>query len=458
MQRKWISVSLILVLFIWASGFTAETPKDLVLGEYKVSKVVDGDTIGVDGLPKTVRLLNIDTEESEKGADAEQKTKEIADHFPAYIAEQTKNTPYPKANTPLGWDGTLFARKMFPIGSTIRIEFDDPGRKWDYYGRVLAYVFVKINGRWVNYNVECVRAGLSPYSDKYGPSKRFEYEFIQAEREARVNHRGVWQPGAMCYPDYDGRLKWWNERGNEIRNFDAKYHSRNGSVDVLNDIDWNRMENQIGQEVLLFGSYMNTAENSVPILSMHHNDQTSVGLVFPEPKTHAALAPILDNHKDHMVYFSGTLEPGKEINGANYAYTLSIQSVQQFFYESGAPEYFNKFPVAAAPVSLSPIDFKPLPGTIPWSQATAHVNQEITISGNIIRSKDIGNLTFLNFNEDFSNTITVVIFKKNYDKYPKAPAEMFLNKLVKVHGKVTVFKDKPQIVIEDPKDIEIVGE
>ncbi|HEY5951062.1 MAG TPA: hypothetical protein VIV40_36475, partial [Kofleriaceae bacterium] len=42
-----------------------ETP-GLVIGEFKVTKITDGDTIRVDGLDSSLRLLGMDTEETFK--------------------------------------------------------------------------------------------------------------------------------------------------------------------------------------------------------------------------------------------------------------------------------------------------------------------------------------------------------------------------------------------------------
>ena len=42
-----------------------ETP-GLVIGEFRVTKITDGDTIRVDGLDSSLRLLGVDTEETFK--------------------------------------------------------------------------------------------------------------------------------------------------------------------------------------------------------------------------------------------------------------------------------------------------------------------------------------------------------------------------------------------------------
>ena len=63
-----------------------------------------------------------------------------------------------------------------------------PGEIRDRYDRYLAYVFAEIDGKWVNYNVECVRAGMSPYFMKYGYSQRFHADFV-AEQCRRLRTR-----------------------------------------------------------------------------------------------------------------------------------------------------------------------------------------------------------------------------------------------------------------------------
>ena len=51
----------------------------------------------------------------------------------------------------------------------------------------MAYAFAEKNGVWVNYNIEAVRAGMTPYFSKYGFSRRFHKEFLAAEEEAKKN-------------------------------------------------------------------------------------------------------------------------------------------------------------------------------------------------------------------------------------------------------------------------------
>lgn len=217
------------------------------------SAVLDGDTIKVRGLPASLRLLGLDTEETFK-KDSERAA--FSAGWEEYKKKMRGSSSRPvKFATPVGEDAKHFAQAFFEDARVVKLERDHPGEIRDFYNRYLAYVFVQRNGVWVNYNVECVRAGFSPYFVKYGRSRRFHKEFVEAEKEAREAQRGIWKPGAMHYPDYPERLAWWGEREKVITRFEKE---------AVNDPDnyialtrWDAMlklEGKVGQEVTILGS------------------------------------------------------------------------------------------------------------------------------------------------------------------------------------------------------------
>jgi endonuclease YncB( thermonuclease family) len=228
----------------------------LELGEFPIdgaSAVLDGDTIKVKGLPASLRLLGIDTEETFK---KDKERAAFAAGWEQYMKKMRGDSPRPvKYPTPLGEDAKHFAQAFFEDVRTVRLERDHPGEIRDFYNRYLAYVFAKKNGQWVNYNLECVRAGFTPYFMKYGRSRRFHKDFVEAEREAREAQRGIWKPGAMAYPDYDERLKWWGEREAVITRFEKA--SQEKPEDYIALTRWDsmlRLEGKVGQEVTILGS------------------------------------------------------------------------------------------------------------------------------------------------------------------------------------------------------------
>src|SRR6185436_11845101 len=105
-----------------------------------------------------------------------------------------------------------------------------------------------------NYNVECVRAGMSPYFSKYGYSRRFHAEFVAAQEEARKAERGIWAPGAQAYDDYPERLTWWDQRAEEIAAFEKQAEGRGDWIVLTRWDALKLLEERVGKEVVLLGA------------------------------------------------------------------------------------------------------------------------------------------------------------------------------------------------------------
>ncbi|MCP3942602.1 MAG: hypothetical protein GY710_14095, partial [Desulfobacteraceae bacterium] len=130
-------------------------------GQYKVLKVVDGDTIDVlyMGVKERIRLLNVDTPES-------------------VHPDQSKNTP-------MGEKASAYTKNRLN-NKIVELEFESKLR--GRYGRLLAYVIVD----GVNYNLELIRNGWSPYHTKYGTSKKYHTHFMSAEQNAKAQGLNIW--------------------------------------------------------------------------------------------------------------------------------------------------------------------------------------------------------------------------------------------------------------------------
>jgi endonuclease YncB( thermonuclease family) len=152
-----------LLLCVAAAAF-ADSDPGLVLGELPITKVVDGDTLRVAGLDDSLRLIGLDTEETFKRA-ADRRAAEA--DWPAFLRTQRGASLRPvKGPSPLGEEARRFAVGFFAGVDRVRLERDHADERRDSYGRHLAYALVRRDGRWVNYNVEAVRAGMSPYFTK----------------------------------------------------------------------------------------------------------------------------------------------------------------------------------------------------------------------------------------------------------------------------------------------------
>jgi len=234
-----------------------ETP-GIEIGEFKMGRVVDGDTIHVDGLDSSLRLLGVDTEETFKH-DSERRAFDAG--WDVYKKGVRGSATRPvKFATPMGMTAKEWADNWFAGVEKVRLERDHPAEIRDRYNRYLAYVLANKNGTWLNYNVEAVRAGMGPYFPKYGQSRRYHKDFVAAEAEAKAAHRGIWAPGAQAYDDYPEREAWWGARGEFVAAWRADAEGTEGASGKPNYIDlthWDaltQLESLVGKEVVILAT------------------------------------------------------------------------------------------------------------------------------------------------------------------------------------------------------------
>jgi len=130
-------------------------------GYYNVSRVVDGDTIELSN-GETVRYIGIDTPE------VREKDGSGWIYNPMPFAEKAKD----------------LNRKLVE-GKSVKLELDV--QKKDKYKRLLAYVYIE--DKMVN--IEMVRQGLAMIYT-YPPNVKYSQRFLDAQREAMDNKRGLW--------------------------------------------------------------------------------------------------------------------------------------------------------------------------------------------------------------------------------------------------------------------------
>jgi len=176
-------LKIILILFV----LLLSLPVLAVAAQYKVIRVVDGDTIVIDynGNPEKVRLLCVNTPESVH--------------------------PDRKQNVPMGKVASRYAKKRLS-GKYVDLEFEG-NRTRGKYRRLLTYVFV--DGE--NLNLELVREGLSPYYTKYGLSENYDRDFREAERFARKHRLNIWEDTALTSKYFRLKSKWGQKRSEAKR-------------------------------------------------------------------------------------------------------------------------------------------------------------------------------------------------------------------------------------------------
>lgn len=94
---------------------------------------------------------------------------------------------------------------------------------------------------------------------------------------------------------------------------------------------------------------------------------------------------------------------------------------------------------------------------VPWEDAGQYVGRRVTVEGDVVRSYNSGKVAFLNFAEDYRGTFTAVIFASAFDQWPEPPDQFYLGKRIRVTGEVKEYQGAPEIIIETPEQVAVVG-
>ena len=163
MKNKIIIFSIIMAVSVVCALFILMTPAatpDTQGPAYRVTRVIDGDTIEIDyhGEKERVRMIGIDTPES-------------------VHPDKSKNTEFGKT-------ASEFTKEKL-LNKDISLEFDVSER--DRYGRLLAYVW--LDG--VMFNEYLVQQGYAQTAT-YPPDVKYVSLFAAAQEKARYDNKGFW--------------------------------------------------------------------------------------------------------------------------------------------------------------------------------------------------------------------------------------------------------------------------
>ncbi len=94
---------------------------------------------------------------------------------------------------------------------------------------------------------------------------------------------------------------------------------------------------------------------------------------------------------------------------------------------------------------------------VPWQQAAAYEGQQVTVEGLVVDSYKSNSVIFLNFSDDRSQ-FKAVIFQRDWSKWPQSPETLLLGQTVRISGPVKLYEGTPEIIVNDPAQVEIVGQ
>jgi micrococcal nuclease len=157
---------LALVQITFDTGLTSSTQASLInKGFVKVERVIDGDTFiySLNGEQKTIRLLGVDTPETVD-------PRKTVQCFGKEASEMTHS---------------------LLDGQEVRLEVDPTANDRDFYLREMRYVYLA-DGTLVNRYL--IANGYAHATPEY--KYVFKDEFVNLEKEASINQKGLWDPEA----------------------------------------------------------------------------------------------------------------------------------------------------------------------------------------------------------------------------------------------------------------------
>lgn len=93
---------------------------------------------------------------------------------------------------------------------------------------------------------------------------------------------------------------------------------------------------------------------------------------------------------------------------------------------------------------------------VAWRDAPRHPGAVVAVRGRIVKTHDTGKICFLNFDPDYRQHLSIVIFARDYPSFDDPPATLYRDTDVEVVGRVGDYHGRPQIVVTDPGQIRVV--
>jgi micrococcal nuclease len=277
---------------------------------FEVVKIVDGDTVHImrNGQKEKLRLLSVDTEEK--------------------LTPGMKSTPS-KPQTTFGeetrlWTTAYMEQYRDESGKlSIGLAFPGGREARDVYGRLLCHV-VMPDG--TDFNLLLVQLGKSPYFNKYGNSRICHEQFVAAQRQARHDRLGIWDPttnqpldatAPVAKRDYARLLPWWQARADAIQGLRDRL--RAGDEGLLDAEDPAPLldATQRGAKVEVFATpdrFYEEKDGSLTVLMRAGSKDSALRVVIPaearEAFKNVKLEELTEEGRQNYVYVHGELSNG----------------------------------------------------------------------------------------------------------------------------------------------------
>ncbi|ADQ14150.1 thermonuclease family protein [Halanaerobium hydrogeniformans] len=85
-----------------------------------------------------------------------------------------------------------------------------------------------------------------------------------------------------------------------------------------------------------------------------------------------------------------------------------------------------------------------------YQTAQLFIGEKVIVEGEIVNTAKTDAVTYLNFSDDYHNTLSIVIFNRNLNKFAYEPDQYLKDKRIRVLGTIEIYQSAPQIIVSDP--------
>jgi endonuclease YncB( thermonuclease family) len=93
---------------------------------------------------------------------------------------------------------------------------------------------------------------------------------------------------------------------------------------------------------------------------------------------------------------------------------------------------------------------------VSWREAPERLGEVVNVQGKFVATHNTGRICFLNFHENYREHLTAVIFEPSFPLFPERPERFYKGKNVRLLGRVTEYRGRPQVRVHAPDQIVLV--
>jgi hypothetical protein len=340
----------------------------------------------------------------------------------------------------------------------IRLEYDSRDKdKRGNYGRVLGYGYLE-DGTFLQEKL--IKNGYAIAYTKYPLDEARKMQFLNWEREAKNRGRGLWVddgfPEVLWILDHKQPLL-------QVAQTSKEAWSIGFGNWMLEPVQYVDLENNLRRLYTSIYEF-SPRELRVKLTEMQYKEKTSIdenqsnmfviGMAYKKwgilSKGHALPRVAAQRLNEELKRLSGWInqydeeELRKVFVGNRYRY-IPGRSINSILQKKIAKRFLTIYEVGTTGEN-----------SVPWDLAGNHIGKYMSVEGKIVRTHNSGKACFLNFHNNWTRYFSLVIFDNVFHRFPETPEKYYLDKLVRVRGKIKMYRGRSEMVVDSPEQIDII--